>query len=634
MMLLQDETTIISKLCVTTSEMDRPQVRLHLSNLLEMVTFRPASLAPSAIVCIRQLHDPLPQKLSLRSSRPNPDWQQAVRNRIDTLVRQAARPASGTISSMAPAVIFRDQSEMMACFANDWMSGSVLNRWWWRALIHNHSVRDAVFKLWTESLEHVPTALHTLSKIGDVTRFVRALTNLEILTLTDGVIQTYQLNDLRHVLTDPISAEEIEIISMSQYQLNTSATEVKNQVSLPDDSTNQHELKSPVKISDAIPVWHSTAPEANTFSPDHPGHLLLGVGLSIVRAPTQIRTLAFAQQTRRWVAAVQYAQMKNHASPNKPTQATPSAQLLDEPTAPNFDSIQTNTDQPQRDHEETPQARAQDNIDDSTYSEQNKNESRPTSKPKQHVNAYTNPLDSFQMEQPYVYGEDAQVLHTRLGGIFYLLNVGLYLDLYGDMTQPNADNFALSIWNFLAYVAVELLEGRRADDGIWELFAGLTSRDITDRADKDFVPLSNWQMPPKWLTSIPDAGEWKISQQAQHLQIWHPLGFCVVDSDELRLEDCLASYDIKAYTTTDITRQSYLTYLTRYIETRLRFALDQPEDLAIFLFVHDARIYLTLSHLDVVYQLDELPIEIRMAGLDRDPGWIPAAGKIIRFHFE
>ena len=32
--------------------------------------------------------------------------------------------------------------------------------------------------------------------------------------------------------------------------------------------------------------------------------------------------------------------------------------------------------------------------------------------------------------------------------------------------------------------------------------------------------------------------------------------------------------------------------------------------------------------------LAELPIAIRLAGLDRDPGWIPAAGRSVAFHFE
>jgi hypothetical protein len=33
------------------------------------------------------------------------------------------------------------------------------------------------------------------------------------------------------------------------------------------------------------------------------------------------------------------------------------------------------------------------------------------------------------------------------------------------------------------------------------------------------------------------------------------------------------------------------------------------------------------------FALAELPIEIRIAGLDRDPGWVPAAGRFIAFHF-
>jgi hypothetical protein len=37
---------------------------------------------------------------------------------------------------------------------------------------------------------------------------------------------------------------------------------------------------------------------------------------------------------------------------------------------------------------------------------------------------------------------------------------------------------------------------------------------------------------------------------------------------------------------------------------------------------------------DAVFSLAEHPIEIRMAGLDIDPGWIPAAGRALHFHFE
>jgi hypothetical protein len=46
------------------------------------------------------------------------------------------------------------------------------------------------------------------------------------------------------------------------------------------------------------------------------------------------------------------------------------------------------------------------------------------------------------------------------------------------------------------------------------------------------------------------------------------------------------------------------------------------------------RITTSLLHLDVHFSLAAHPIEIRIAGLDRNPGWIPAAGRHVAFHFD
>jgi len=42
----------------------------------------------------------------------------------------------------------------------------------------------------------------------------------------------------------------------------------------------------------------------------------------------------------------------------------------------------------------------------------------------------------------------------------------------------------------------------------------------------------------------------------------------------------------------------------------------------------------TPSRLDLHFSLAGHPLEIRLAGLDRDPGWVPAAGRTIAFHYE
>jgi hypothetical protein len=37
---------------------------------------------------------------------------------------------------------------------------------------------------------------------------------------------------------------------------------------------------------------------------------------------------------------------------------------------------------------------------------------------------------------------------------------------------------------------------------------------------------------------------------------------------------------------------------------------------------------------DVVMSRDAVSIAVRLAGLDRDPGWLPSFGRIIKIHFE
>src|SRR5262249_2984485 len=82
--------------------------------------------------------------------------------------------------------------------------------------------------------------------------------------------------------------------------------------------------------------------------------------------------------------------------------------------------------------------------------------------------------------------------------------------------------------------------------------------------------------------------------------------------------------------------ERWLRWFIPYVRLRLQRALGltHPEDVAHIVCKHAARIFLTATHLDIVFSLVELPIEIRLAGLDRDPGWVPAAGRFIAFHFE
>jgi hypothetical protein len=75
--------------------------------------------------------------------------------------------------------------------------------------------------------------------------------------------------------------------------------------------------------------------------------------------------------------------------------------------------------------------------------------------------------------------------------------------------------------------------------------------------------------------------------------------------------------------------------LTEYARKRLLQALilQTPEQINGILFERRAKITVTATHFDVTFSLADLPIKVRLSGLDRNPGWIPAAGKFVSFHF-
>ena len=57
-------------------------------------------------------------------------------------------------------------------------------------------------------------------------------------------------------------------------------------------------------------------------------------------------------------------------------------------------------------------------------------------------------------------------------------------------------------------------------------------------------------------------------------------------------------------------------------------------DLVRDLLVCPGQLYVTATHVDLVMPLDAITIPVRLAGLDRNPGWLPDFGRVILFHFE
>jgi hypothetical protein len=245
-------------------------------------------------------------------------------------------------------------------------------------------------------------------------------------------------------------------------------------------------------------------------------------------------------------------------------------------------------------------------------------------------------------------------LETGMGGIFYLINVGLFLNLYGDFTTPAEAGIPLSIWDFLALLGQELGGEKMRADTLWPVLARLAGRTLEAAPGQDFVPPGEWRLPPAWLVAFPERSVCTWTTDGARLRLRHAEEFRILDlplnaSDpEGQLELEMKAYALQA--PFELRRGSsdgeaevacgalecWSEWLAAYVRARLGRALglERAQAVSKLLFECRARVFITASHLDVVFELAQLPIEVRLAGLDRNPGWVPAAGRFIAFHYD
>ena len=69
------------------------------------------------------------------------------------------------------------------------------------------------------------------------------------------------------------------------------------------------------------------------------------------------------------------------------------------------------------------------------------------------------------------------------------------------------------------------------------------------------------------------------------------------------------------------------------VQTYLSDRLEHPQEIANYL-LEPATLYLTRTHVDLVFTLEQIRLDLRLAGLDRDPGWVPELARVITFHYE
>ena len=620
---LDQAQTTINRVRITGYGEEPQALAMRTERLLATTTLGAGILPPSAILVVRHLRDPLAGQWRLPrviESQPVRSWQQAVANALEAAARSAARPIDGAVAAAAAAVVFSDPAEVLACLASDWLEGSLASRWWWQSLLGTPLKQGgtaALLTAWLKAAHAIPAALDLLAHRRAAQAFVQALSDDAALALARAVAATFGLAGIPAALA-------------------------------PSEVNRQHAASA--RLAGPPSPWQAWAPEADGPELGKPQALLLGLGLGLQRAPASVRRAAFGREVASWMATpsplpvastnlhsaalgadaaegtvvpVDRRELAGHPAvppagvATRPTAAysrRPGGQPAAEPEpssavrgSEGFRGVPVAPD-PGGALSAAPHAGQQEDagtgslngpelVSDLPQSgDENIQESEASADTGQQATGgdvlrpgRSHPPagpDSLQAGSDLVapvtvpVAEPFEVVVTGYGGVFYLIPLALYLGLYGDFTAPLQPGIELSLYDFVALVADGLCVDRAAlrGDPVWPLLARLAGRSEEDPPGMDFEPPDGTSL-DHWLTAL------------------------------------LAT-----------------------VRKRLHRALGTPDadrsGLARLLLAQPARVTVTPTRLDIAFALDQHPIEIRLSGLDRDPGWVPAAGRIVAFHYE
>jgi hypothetical protein len=567
--------TTIGRLRVRAAARDAAAVRMRSEAVLRDADLQPSSLPPHAILCIRSFADPLPGALDLDPRHPpSARWHLAARASLDSKARRAVRPVREAVPAAAEAVVFMDWAELLACAARDALRGELALHWWWQHLLAVHDGIAGVARELVRQPRYVPAVIELLARRrDDVVAFARAVAASERVRIIEAVLRENSLPELAYSIVTALTTTSIEPPSP---------------------------LHLPIR-AETPRALARVAPEAFEETLAIEQRLLIAVPLLLRRAPSIARAAPFQQALIRWIAswiapAKTPAPHEERPVPAPETHSSPHARPQDrkqiredEPQAPHSSAEKRSLNLRQPEGPSKPTAQRQDQHDIQTERKLPKRAAEPNAASEQPPRHTPQQRQTRTREEHFSITlppappriETAQELQeaapdtditSDFAGALFLINAGIALGLYSDFTAPLQRGIDLDLWQFVALLARAIAGEAIDDDPLSDLLIAL-------RCDEEPA----WTPPPV-LAAYPGAPDDPLARWIE----------AVANHLRLRLGDKLARA----------------------------------------LVAQHGRITTTPAHVDAWFSLVKHPIEIRLTGLDRDPGWVPAAGHHVAFHFD
>ncbi len=570
-----DRGTTIGRLRLVAATADPNALRMRGGTVLGTLDLQPPALPEQAVLCIRKLHDPLPGGLDLRSSAtPRPAaWEAAMRSAAATALHRAVRPALGPVPAEADAVLFADRAELLACAARDALGGALAVQWWWTHLLGGERSVAAVMREWMRAPAYVPAAVAMLTARGEIAAFARNIASGEAVRLVEAVLLAHSLPALALDMVNAFTAS----------------------FALPAATLKELQL--------AAAPWHSIAPELAPSMLTVEQQSFIAIALVLRRAPALVRSERFASEVVAWIESVRWGDVQAEREAPTPTPELRAAEPPPPPTPSPVGGIRVNfasgrggsgragggapprpgaAVSPKSGRVEPPTCRPDPPLPEALATKlvptpagdwvENEREGRGV-----RLRSETGPIPETLSQEPQESSpiEPPPPIAPDIAIDSYFAGVFFLLNVAIDL-------------GFYSDFTSPVQRGISLD--VWD-FLALLGAEIAGLEDDPIGPL---------LATLANRKEGE------------PPGAGFVPPDDRSMSEWLAA-------------------TVRNLQNRL--ALAGIDDAARVVRRY-GRVTTTPAHLDVYFSLAAHPIEIRLAGLDRNPGWIPAAGRHVAFHFD
>lgn len=617
-----------------------PGLTAELGLRLGEVDLRPPGLPPAAILVVRRLNDPRPGSVRLRRGRAeiDPAWAVAARAGLASLATRAARPADGDVPPTAPAVLFADRAELIACLLADLAAGVAASHWWWQLLLPALAPGGSAAEAMIGDAAALPAAMRLLDRRGAAVAVVASLSRPEVGRVLAAVLAVHG--------APPVASGRAGLHRWP--------------------STGTAAADRPTTDPAPTPVGRPPSPWARwvgdlevppELEPEHA--LLLGVVRLLHVRATEARRPEFAAAARRWLAAARARTAAPAAHGHAPEQAG-------EAPAPQQG--------PAGSQQVPPPARVARGGGDEVHTgvAHERHRSRRAPVPPELGPAPPPPLaaTSPDPDEPVAAVPPAERLPehagtpapegvaTELAGAFYLVNLARRLGLGDAFAREWQFGRRVGAWAVLEALGRAMLAGRWARDPVWAVLAGLDGRAGEVPPGRQVPDGIDYTLPHAWWDPLPDeqpAVFW--AGLRGRMRLWTDLGFVLADVAQPagagRAAELAGAYSLpaprrRAYAAAPVAAvrrtaaADFPPGMARWLalaEPCVRRVLGRalalpPAGAGTELLVRPGRVFATRTHVDVVLPLDAASLPVRRAGLDRDPGWVPELGRVVAYHFE